>query len=114
MHAGITPKYRGVHGAYWAQVARDAQHAGVTIHLVDPGIDTGGILYQARITPEASDNYCTYPLLQIAAGRPLLLQAVSDALNHQTQVLGSTLPSRLYFHPTLWQYVWFRLTRGAR
>ena len=41
-HMGITPKYRGVHGAYWALVNEDPG-CGVTIHLVDNGIDTGGV-----------------------------------------------------------------------
>ena len=48
-HTGITPKYRGVHGAYWALFRGDASNAGVTVHLVDQGLDTGGVLYQAAI-----------------------------------------------------------------
>ena len=40
--AGITPSYRGVHGAYWALVQRQPDACGVTVHLVDAGIDTGG------------------------------------------------------------------------
>src|SRR5262249_40468966 len=40
-HAGITPLYRGVHGGYWALAERDAANCGVTVHLVDEGIDTG-------------------------------------------------------------------------
>ena len=44
MHAGITPLYRGVHGGYWALVRHEPEVCGVTVHLVDPGIDTGGIL----------------------------------------------------------------------
>jgi len=31
-HMGITPKYRGVHGGYWALVHGDKQHCGVTVH----------------------------------------------------------------------------------
>jgi hypothetical protein len=41
-HAGITPRYRGAHGGYWALLNNDPRHCGVTIHVVDPGIDTGG------------------------------------------------------------------------
>ena len=40
-HAGITPKYRGVHGGYWALTENDIEHCGVTVHLVDTDIDTG-------------------------------------------------------------------------
>jgi methionyl-tRNA formyltransferase len=42
-HAGITPLYRGVHGGYWALTQNDQLNCGVSVHLVDPGIDTGAI-----------------------------------------------------------------------
>ncbi len=47
LHAGITPRYRGVHGGYWALAERHPEWVGTTVHLVDPGIDTGGILAQS-------------------------------------------------------------------
>jgi len=61
-HAGITPKYRGVHGGYWALAELDAENFGSTVHLVDEGIDSGGILYQARTKPSPQDNFSTYPI----------------------------------------------------
>ena len=42
LHAGITPRYRGVHGGYWALAEHHPEWVGTTVHLVDPGIDTGG------------------------------------------------------------------------
>jgi len=114
MHAGITPKYRGVHGGYWALANGDSANAGVTVHLVDPGIDTGGILYQARITPTSRDNFCTYPYLQLAAGIPLLKRAVRDALEGKLQTVANGLPSRLYSHPTIWEYLKNRIRRGVK
>ena len=49
VHAGITPRYRGVHGGYWALVEERPSDFGATIHIVDPGIDTGPVLaYVAR------------------------------------------------------------------
>ena len=79
-HCGITPEYRGVHGGYWALYRSDPENCGVTVHLVDPGIDTGGILAQQRIEPGPHDNFVTYPYLQLAAGLPLLVEAVGSAL----------------------------------
>jgi methionyl-tRNA formyltransferase len=49
VHVGITPLYRGVHGAYWALVNNDKAHCGVTVHAIDKGIDTGAILAQDTI-----------------------------------------------------------------
>jgi folate-dependent phosphoribosylglycinamide formyltransferase PurN len=115
MHAGITPGYRGVHGAYWALSEDNRQSCGVTVHLVDAGIDTGSILARALIEPGARDNFLTYPLLQLAAGLPALIGAVRDAVESRTQALDvAPMPSKLWSHPTLWQYLQCRWRRGVR
>ncbi len=41
-HMGLLPRYRGMNVAEWARFHGDA--VGCTVHLVDPGIDTGDIL----------------------------------------------------------------------
>ena len=108
-HAGITPLYRGVHGGYWALANNDPAHCGVSVHLVDAGIDTGGIVHQALIHPTAEDNFTTYPLLQLAAGLPLLVQAVREALAGTLHVQPPPAgASRLWSHPTLAQYWYHR------
>jgi methionyl-tRNA formyltransferase len=114
-HVGITPLYRGVHGGYWALTKRDQAHCGVTVHLVDSGIDTGGILAQSNIFPTTADNFVTYPYLQYAAAVPLLRSAVRELLSGTV----TTRPapdgaSRLWSHPTLTQYLKNRLITGAR
>lgn len=116
MHAGITPRYRGVHGAYWALAEGRPENAGVTVHLVDKGIDTGAILAQARIHPGPRDNFATYPLLQLQAGLPLLSQAVQNALRGNVVTVNSidSLPSTLWHHPTVGQYLVNRFAGRAR
>ncbi len=104
MHAGITPMYRGVHGCYWALANRDPEHAGVTVHLVDSGVDTGNVIAQATVHPSAADSYHTYPLLQLAAGLPLLEQAVRDALAGDLSTVTVAGESKQYYHPTIWRY----------
>ncbi|MBP9080103.1 MAG: hypothetical protein KBF80_07615 [Flavobacteriales bacterium] len=113
-HAGITPRYRGVHGAYWALVNRDPDHCGVTVHLVDAGIDTGAILYQETITPAALDNFTTYPLMQVVAGSRLLCKAVEDVLHDRVRSIQGPAGSVRWYHPTLWQYLYRRMVQGVR
>lgn len=114
-HAGITPLYRGVHGAYWALVENDRPRCGVTVHLVDTGIDTGKILGQAVITPTADDNFVTYAYLQLAEGVSLLRRAVGDALAgnlaFQPPPEGK---SRLWSHPTIFEYLAHRKKAGVK
>lgn len=112
-HTGITPKYRGVHGGYWALTQRDFDNCGVTVHLVDPGVDTGMILYQDTIQVSDRDNFNTYPYLQYAAAIPMMKQAVRDALNSQLQPKTNDLPSKQWYHPTIFEYLKYRKLYGV-
>ncbi|MCI8553969.1 MAG: formyl transferase [Clostridiales bacterium] len=105
MHTGITPKYRGVHGGYWALVNHDEENCGVTVHLVDEGIDTGSILYQERIHPTERDNFVTYPYLQTSEGVKLEIKALYDLQQGELHPCSNDLPSHLWTHPTLLEYI---------
>lgn len=114
-HCGITPAYRGVHGAYWALARGDAANAGVTVHVVDAGIDTGDIAYQQSIEIDEQDNFVTYPVLQYVAAIPLLMKALGEVAAGKLQTYRrGDLHSTLWYHPTLWQYIWTRIRRGVR
>ena len=112
-HAGITPKYRGTHGGYWALYNSDPGRCGVTVHLVDAGIDTGDIVDQAPIKPIREDSFVTYPYLQLAAALPLLVKAVQGALAGALPSRLATGESAVWYHPGLLQYLAGRL-RGVR
>jgi len=114
-HVGITPKYRGVHGAYWALTESDVDNCGVTIHLVDAGIDTGDILYQSKIKVTDQDDFNTYPYLQIAEAVPLMRRAISNACEkaYKTQCI-SNQKSRLWSHPTIVEYLKYRILLGVK
>lgn len=113
-HVGITPKYRGVHGGYWALAEDDIEHCGVTVHLVDTGVDTGSVIFQVMILPEGEDNFNTYPYLQIAKAVPLMKKALKDVQTGTLHVQQVELPSRIWYHPTLLAYVTTYLKRGIK
>ena len=104
-HAGITPKYRGVHGAYWALTKNDIAHCGVTVHLVDTGIDTGGVLHQDLICVTDKDTFNTYPYLQMAAGIPLIKKSIIEIANKTYKTRELKSPSKLWSHPTIIEYL---------
>ncbi len=116
IHAGITPLYRGGHGAYWALAEGQPTLVGTTIHLIDPGIDTGPVLAQATFRVTREDSFATYPYLHLAAGLPHLAEVVARALGGDLNPLSSppSLASRLRYHPTAWGYLYRRLTRGVK
>jgi methionyl-tRNA formyltransferase len=114
-HAGITPLYRGVHGGYWALANNDSANCGVTVHLVDAGIDTGNILYQALIQPGKEDNFTTYPLLQLGVGLGMLKKAIVDVLKDSFIIRDAPAGgSKLWYHPTIWQYLRNLVKLGVR
>lgn len=112
-HAGINPKYRGMNGGYWALASGDVENFGGTVHLVDAGVDTGGTLYQARGKPARGDNFMTYAYRQAAISRGICVKAAEDALAGRLAVTPSELPSRQWFHPTIWSYFWTGMKRGV-
>ncbi|WP_188369137.1 formyl transferase [Muriicola marianensis] len=112
-HAGITPLYRGIHGAYWSKINKDG-HCGVSVHLVDPGIDTGGILYQENIETIPQDNFISYTYLQLAKGIELMKLAIQDALNDDLKVITNDLASKFRTHPTIWFYIRNRIFKGVK
>lgn len=107
MHAGITPKYRGVHGAYWAIKNKEPHLCGVTIHKVDKGIDTGEVISQGLIMPTAKDNFATYSYLQLATGLSLLKEALDIFFetNNWPSKQPLTNESKLWYHPTIFEYL---------
>ncbi len=112
-HQGITPGYRGAHGAYWSLAKGDREHCGVTIHLVDEGIDTGNIISQAVIMPEAQDNFVTYPFLQTAAALEPLVQAVRTASEGELKTAPISGASMVWYHPGFFEYLGNAM-RGVR
>lgn len=114
IHAGITPRYRGSHGAYWAMVNDDIENCGVTVHVVDAGIDTGGIVAQDVISITNQDNFSTYPYLQLAKGLQLLKRVIAQFFSGEMTMKKNSLNSALWHHPTLWYYLYKRLTRRVK
>jgi folate-dependent phosphoribosylglycinamide formyltransferase PurN len=110
-HAGIAPKYRGMNGGYWALASGDLANFGTTVHLVDEGVDTGGVLHQARGTQQPGDTISSYALRQAAFSREICVRAISEALAGKLAPFDPALPSRQWYHPTLWSYLWTGIRR---
>ena len=113
IHDGITPAYRGVHGGYWALANGQPELFGTTIHYVDKGVDTGGIIQQIFIQPDPSDNFTTYPILQHAVAIPELKEIVEQFARGEKPATRPPMCEKrpIHFHPTIWD--WFRHRKRA-
>ncbi|HEY0658489.1 MAG TPA: hypothetical protein VGD05_08440, partial [Pyrinomonadaceae bacterium] len=56
-----------------------------------------------------NDNFTTYPYLHTKAGIPLLVKTVEMILAEDLNVKlkEPNLPSKLRYHPTIWQYFYY-------
>lgn len=114
IHAGITPYYRGVHGLYWALYNKDLENGGVTLHYVDAGIDTGNIISQKIVYVTKEDNFSTYPYLQFCVGLKLLANFLNFSEGNKFSSNYDNSKSKLYYHPTFFQYLLKYLTYNVK
>lgn len=104
-HAGLNPMYRGQYGGYWAVATGNRSQVGVTVHLIDLGVDTGATLYAKTLTLMPDDSIATIHYRQVATAIPLILQTLQDAIDNSLNPQASTGTSRQWFHPTAYEYV---------
>jgi hypothetical protein len=72
-HFGLLPAYRGMNVTEWSVFRGDP--VGVTVHLVDTGVDTGDILLQEEIPIEAGETFASLRRKHRDVAARLLLHA---------------------------------------
>lgn len=103
-----------MHGGYWPFAMNDSDNCGVTVHLVDQGINTGGVLYQDTIHPSKDNNFNTCPIHQIAKAIPLMKEALDDVREKRINVKHGIVPLQLWYHPTILEYIKYWIQRGVK
>ena len=73
LHPALLPRYAGLYSVSWAIYHGEAEH-GVTIHRMDPVVDTGPIAYQARFPIEANETGLSLSTKCVKAGVELMLR----------------------------------------
>jgi len=112
-HSGINPAYRGINGGYFALANGEPENFGVTLHLVDRGVDTGPIFTTNRIETTRADNMQTYMTLMAARSQQLVADTMARVLAGDVTPVMSNLASAQYYAPTLGQYLRNGLGRGV-
>ena len=112
-HLGITPKYRGVHGGYWALINDDHDNYGVTVHIVDKGIDTGAIIAQEKANFSNKDNFNTYLIHQLHTAKDLLIKSIDIISMKNFKIIKPQTQSKLWSHPTLYEYIMNWIKKGV-
>lgn len=86
-HLSLLPAYRGAWPIFWQFAMREPQ-VGVTIHLVDRGLDTGDILAQAAMPPLASMAATVEALFDRSV--PLTCEALRNLVSGEARAQHAT------------------------
>lgn len=88
-HPALLPLYPGAHAVRDA-LAAGATETGVTVHVIDEGVDTGPTLRQARvdILPGESEDALHERIKQLE--RPLLVETVREIAEGALELPGAT------------------------
>jgi methionyl-tRNA formyltransferase len=113
-HYGMLPRYRGMNVAEWSVYHDDP--VGVTVHLVDPGIDTGAIVEQAAVDIGPGETLATIRAKQQRLAAELLLRAVERFASGEVSARPQEATAGRQFyrmHPRLRAQVERKLAAGA-
>lgn len=99
VHPSLLPRYQGPAPIQWAVLNGDAE-TGVTTMAMDPGVDTGGILMQARVPvkPEETSQTLHDRLSLVGAG--LLVETLHGVADGRLSPTPQD-PARVEFAPRL-------------
>jgi len=76
LHPSLLPQYRGVSPTFWVLAEAQAQ-TGCTLHMIDHGIDTGGIIDQKQfVTTGLRTEHAVY-MRCVELGSAMILSALS-------------------------------------
>ena len=115
IHVGITPEYRGTHGGFWALHNKQSELAGVTVHLINEGIDTGAIFAQKTVELTGCTTLRSMAYLQQKVGIDLIMDKIDDLCNGR--IIGYHKPdstSKLYYSPGITHYFKYILAKGKK
>jgi methionyl-tRNA formyltransferase len=98
LHPGPLPRYAGLNAVSWAIFRGERTH-GVTVHRMDPGIDTGPIVYQKLFPVDDKETGLSLSMKCVREGVPLVLRLLETAETCPDQIpfCSQDLTAREYF-----------------
>ena len=96
IHGSYLPAYRGPQPVEW-QIINGESRCGVTIHRMDPGIDTGEILTQDYVSISKTDTLRTVTMKLCRTGGRLLDELVPQIANGSVRGIKQDASSATYY-----------------
>jgi UDP-4-amino-4-deoxy-L-arabinose formyltransferase/UDP-glucuronic acid dehydrogenase (UDP-4-keto-hexauronic acid decarboxylating) len=96
LHPGPLPAYAGLNAPSWAIYHGEERHA-VTVHWMEPGIDTGAIAYEHAFPIAADETGLSLSLRCVREGLQLVERLLEDAARAAIPARVQDLSGRRYF-----------------
>ncbi len=80
LHSGLSPYYRGTWSYGWPLVNGEPEYLGVTVHHVNPGVDSGDIICQTKPVFEKNDDLNAIFLKIICEGTELIIKTIETVI----------------------------------
>lgn len=93
MHTGLSPRYRGSDTVFWPLHNEEPEWIGVTVHMLDEGIDSGPVLATGRPKIEPEDDEDSLFAKCVRLGTELYAQAIRDVSAGNVRPLTQDLQS---------------------
>lgn len=91
LHTGLSPRYRGSDTIFWPIHNGEPDQIGVTVHRLEPGIDSGPILARGRPQVAGTDDEATIFAKAVALGAALLCSCARREVNGQSNPIVQDL-----------------------
>jgi methionyl-tRNA formyltransferase len=98
-HASLLPDYRGKHPVFWA-LRNNEKWSGLTVHVIDAGIDTGDIIYQVKVRTRREDTVATLYKRIIDQSGYLVGKLIADAETDNIPLRPQVKDSGSYYSST--------------
>jgi methionyl-tRNA formyltransferase len=96
LHPGPLPEYAGLNAPSWAIYRGERMHA-VTVHWMEPGIDTGAVAYERFFDVAEDETGLSLSARCVREGLPLVEQLLENAEAGEIPARPQDLSRRRYF-----------------
>jgi methionyl-tRNA formyltransferase len=115
LHTGLSPYSRGANCNLYMILEGHPELVGVTVHHIDPGIDSGDIIRSAQVPLEPGDNFETIDVRSFHVGIELLLAAARELVAGRAARVPQWEKGKLFLQRTGYRYEpWQRLEANRR
>lgn len=111
IHPAYLPDYKGVSPVFWALVNGEKK-SGVSVHFIDRGIDTGGIIKKEQIKIDGNDTEDSLYWKAVLTGAPLLVSAINEIKEKKNVEVTDNKGGRYFSLPTKEAVEKFRKNRS--